>query len=198
MAAAQVRVSIVNQACRIHRSIRAARRGHHGPGGERRGGDREARRVSRSRARRRCSRSPSIPSPTPPTRSCCSSAPGDRPRPADLRHPFGHARYRYLYAYVVSLTVFWIGGVLAVIEGISTWPAPRRDRRSALGVRACWCWPRCSTAGRSGRRPGAGRAAKGDLTWQRAPAVTKAPELIVVFLEDLGALCSGSRSRSPA
>src|SRR5580765_4870019 len=40
-------------------------------------------------------------------------------RPADLRHPFGHARYRYVYAFLVSLTVFWIGGVLAVIEGIS-------------------------------------------------------------------------------
>jgi len=35
-------------------------------------------------------------------------------RPADLRHPFGHARYRYVYAFVVSLTVFWIGGGLAV------------------------------------------------------------------------------------
>jgi len=40
-------------------------------------------------------------------------------RPADLRHPFGHTRYRFLYAFVVSLAVFWIGGVLSVIEGIS-------------------------------------------------------------------------------
>lgn len=40
-------------------------------------------------------------------------------KPADGRHPFGHTRYRYLYAYVVSLTVFWIGGVLAVIEGVN-------------------------------------------------------------------------------
>jgi len=30
-------------------------------------------------------------------------------RPADLRHPFGYARYRYVYAFVVSLTVFWVG-----------------------------------------------------------------------------------------
>src|SRR5713101_3899716 len=39
-------------------------------------------------------------------------------RPADRRHPFGHARFRYVYAFVVSLTVFWIGGVLAVLEGV--------------------------------------------------------------------------------
>src|SRR5439155_1438635 len=40
-------------------------------------------------------------------------------RPPDLRHPFGHARYRFLYAFVVSLTVFWIGGVLSVLEGVN-------------------------------------------------------------------------------
>src|SRR5258708_24481338 len=40
-------------------------------------------------------------------------------QPADLRHPFGHARYRYVYAFVVSLTVFWLGGVLAVAPGVS-------------------------------------------------------------------------------
>src|SRR5260370_20322213 len=39
--------------------------------------------------------------------------------PADLRHPFGHARYRYVYAFVVSLTVFWIGGGLPVVQGSS-------------------------------------------------------------------------------
>src|SRR5258706_3889845 len=39
-------------------------------------------------------------------------------RPADLRHPFGHARYRYVYAFIVSLTVFWIGGVLPPIPGV--------------------------------------------------------------------------------
>ena len=40
-------------------------------------------------------------------------------RPADIRHPFGHARYRYLYAFVVSLAVFWVGGVLSLLEGIN-------------------------------------------------------------------------------
>src|SRR5258708_33973667 len=31
-------------------------------------------------------------------------------RPADLRHPFGHARYRYAYPSAGSLTASWLGG----------------------------------------------------------------------------------------
>src|SRR3989442_13526218 len=57
-------------------------------------------------------------------------------RPADLRHPFGHARYRYVYAFLVSLTVFWVGGVLAVIQGVSRLVARESfaDPRSAIAV----------------------------------------------------------------
>jgi cation diffusion facilitator family transporter len=57
-------------------------------------------------------------------------------RPADQRHPFGHARYRYVYAFLVSLTVFWIGGVLAVIEGVThlTTRETLVDPRWAFGV----------------------------------------------------------------
>jgi cation diffusion facilitator family transporter len=40
-------------------------------------------------------------------------------KPADRRHPFGHARERYLWAFVVSLSVFIIGAVLSVNEGIT-------------------------------------------------------------------------------
>jgi cation diffusion facilitator family transporter len=108
-------------------------------------------------------------------------------RPADLRHPFGHARYRYLYAFLVSLTVFWIGGVLAVLEGISHLASnePIVDPLWAFAVLALGAaldgWSLRTTI-RSGR------ASKGVLTWKQLVRATKAPELIVVFLEDLGAL----------
>ena len=108
-------------------------------------------------------------------------------RPADRRHPFGHGRYRYLYAYVVSLTVFWIGGVLAVIEGVSH----LADREAVLDPRVAFAvlglaavldgWSLRTTIR-------TGRPAKGSLTWRELVRVTKAPEIIVVFLEDLGAL----------
>ena len=108
-------------------------------------------------------------------------------RPADRRHPFGHARYRYLYAYVVSLTVFWIGGGLAVIEGVSHLV----DREEVLDPRLAFAvlglaavldgWSLRTTIR-------TGRPAKGSLSWRQLVRVTKAPEIIVVFLEDLGAL----------
>ena len=108
-------------------------------------------------------------------------------RPADTQHPFGHARYRYLYAFVVSLTVFWMGGVLAVIEGVSHLAGrePLLDPRWAfavLGIAAILeGWSLRTTVL-------AGRPTKGALSWRRLLQVTKAPEIIVVFLEDLGAL----------
>lgn len=108
-------------------------------------------------------------------------------RPADRRHPFGHARYRYVYAFLVSLTVFWVGGVLAVIEGVSHLAArePLGDPRWAfavLGLAALLeSWSLRTTIRTS-------RLTKGGLTWWQLLRVTKAPEIIVVFLEDLGAL----------
>jgi cation diffusion facilitator family transporter len=108
-------------------------------------------------------------------------------RPADLRHPFGHARYRYLYAFLVSLTVFWIGGFLAVVEGISHLASrePLVDPRWAfavLGLGAALDGWSLRTTLRTGR------SAKGLMSWRELVRVTEAPELIIVLLEDLGAL----------
>jgi cation diffusion facilitator family transporter len=108
-------------------------------------------------------------------------------RPADRRHPFGHARYRYLYAYVVSLTVFWIGGVLAVIEGVSH----LANREAVLDPRLAFAVLGLAAAldGWSLRTTiRTGRPAKGSLSWRQLVRLTKAPEIIVIFLEDLGAL----------
>ena len=108
-------------------------------------------------------------------------------RPADKRHPFGHARYRYLYAFLVSLTVFWLGGVLAVLEGIVHLGGGESlvDPRWAFGVLGIAAvlegWSLRTTLR-------VGRPSKGALTWKRLIQVTRSPELIVVFLEDLGAL----------
>jgi len=108
-------------------------------------------------------------------------------RPADLRHPFGHARYRYLYAFVVSLAVFWIGGVLSVLEGADHLLKREEivDPRWAFGVLALAAlldgWSLRTTKL-------AWRGAKGDGTWRRLIRDTKTPDLIVVLLEDVGAL----------
>ena len=108
-------------------------------------------------------------------------------RPADLRHPFGHARYRYLYAFVVSLAVFWIGGVLSVLEGVNHLLTRGEigDPRWAFGVLLF----AALLDGWSLRTTNlAWRGARGDRSWRRFIRDTKTPDLIVVFLEDLGAL----------
>jgi divalent metal cation (Fe/Co/Zn/Cd) transporter len=87
----------------------------------------------------------------------------------------------------VWLAVFWIGGVLAVIEGLIHLSSKEslEDPRWAfvvLGLGAVLDGWSLRTTVR------AGRSAKGALSWKELLRVTKAPELIVVFLEDLGAL----------
>ena len=108
-------------------------------------------------------------------------------RPADPRHPFGHARYRYLYAFTVSLAVFWIGGALSVLEGVSHLLTREGivDPRWAFGVLALAAlldgWSLRTTTL-------AWRGAKGALSWRSVIRDTKASDLIVVFLEDVGAI----------
>jgi len=108
-------------------------------------------------------------------------------RPPDRLHPFGHARFSYVYAFVVSLAVFWIGGVLAVVEGIThlNETEPLLDPVIALvvlGIAAVFE----STSLRVTLR--SARSARRSQTWRQVIRSTKVPELIVVFLEDVGAL----------
>ena len=39
-------------------------------------------------------------------------------RAADERHPFGYGRERFVYAFVVSIILFSVGGMFSIYEGI--------------------------------------------------------------------------------
>lgn len=39
-------------------------------------------------------------------------------RAADIEHPFGYGRERYIYAFVVSIILFSVGGVFSIYEGV--------------------------------------------------------------------------------
>ena len=39
-------------------------------------------------------------------------------READVEHPFGYGRERYIYAFVVSIILFSVGGVFSIYEGV--------------------------------------------------------------------------------
>ena len=70
---------------------------------------------------------------------------------ADAKHPFGYGRERYVYAFVVSIILFSVGGVFSLYEGIDKIDAPARRSRcrgcrsscssSRSGSRASRCAP---------------------------------------------------------
>lgn len=108
-------------------------------------------------------------------------------RVADKDHPFGYGRVRYVYAFIVAVVLFSVGGVFSVYEGISKIQHPH-----ALEV---WWLPLLvltiaivleSFSLRTAIRES--RPHKGSLSWFQFIRRSKAPELPVVLMEDLAAL----------
>ncbi|MFI6924332.1 cation diffusion facilitator family transporter [Nonomuraea spiralis] len=106
------------------------------------------------------------------------------PTPA---HPFGYGRERYFYAFLVSVVLFFGGGLFALYEGyekISN-PHPLESWPWAIGVLAGAIVMEglsLRTAVRNADRVRRGRS------WTRYIREAKAPELPVVLLEDTAAL----------
>ena len=109
-------------------------------------------------------------------------------RPPDEQHPFGHARERYFWAFVVALVLFSVGGLFAVYEGVHKvlHPGELSDPVVGfvvLGIAIVLESLSLRTAVREAshvRRPG--------QSWPQFVRRTKVPELPVVLLEDVGAL----------
>ena len=108
-------------------------------------------------------------------------------RKANKEHPFGFGRVRYLYAFVVGIVLFTIGGVFSVYEGIEKFRHPE-----AL---AMWWLPLVVLVIAIVLESFSIRVAireslpfKGDRTWWQFIRQEKSPELPVVLLEDFAAL----------
>jgi cation diffusion facilitator family transporter len=108
-------------------------------------------------------------------------------RHADHEHPFGYGRERYVYAFVVSIILFSVGGVFSVYEGIEkianphpleVWWLPLLVLVVSMGLEGYSL--------RTGIRES--RPHKGSGTWFGFIRRAKAPELPVVLLEDVAAL----------
>ena len=106
---------------------------------------------------------------------------------ADKEHPFGYGRVRHVYAFVVAIVLFAMGGVFSVYEGIAkirdphpieVWWLPLLVLAVAIVLESF----SLRTAVRESR------PLKGDASWVEFVRRSKAPELPVVLLEDLGAL----------
>ncbi|MCK2035786.1 cation diffusion facilitator family transporter [Microbacterium sp. SSW1-49] len=111
-------------------------------------------------------------------------------READRSHPFGYGRERYVYAFVVSIILFSVGGLFAIYEGIEKLREPH-------SLDPNWWWlPIVVLVIAIGLESFSLRTAvkesnlvreKGQ-SWVSFIRRAKAPELPVVLLEDAGAL----------
>ena len=108
-------------------------------------------------------------------------------KPADRRHPFGHARERYFWAFVVSLAIFIIGAVLSVREGITKILQPEPLRQPGWGFLVLalsfffdgYSWRIAFRELRvTFKRRGVFRALR----------ESKAPAIFIIFLEDSAAI----------
>lgn len=108
-------------------------------------------------------------------------------RPASALHPFGYARERYVYAFLVAIILFSLGGCYAVYEGYHKVidPHPLENPLVAvvvLVIAAVLEGYALRTAVGEANRTRAGRG------WWRFIRRTRNPELPVILLEDTGAL----------
>ncbi|MDG9719045.1 cation diffusion facilitator family transporter [Streptomyces sp. DH24] len=108
-------------------------------------------------------------------------------REATPQHPFGYGRERYIYAFLVSIVLFSVGGMFALYEGYEKIKHPHEIDH--------WYWPvgvlvfaiiAETISFRTAIKES--NAVRGKRSWKEFVRHAKAPELPVVLLEDLGAL----------
>ncbi|MDM7831737.1 cation diffusion facilitator family transporter [Cellulomonas edaphi] len=109
-------------------------------------------------------------------------------READDSHPFGYGRERYVYAFIVSIVLFSLGGLFALYEAWHKWQEPH-PIESWKWVPVAVLLAAIALEGFSFRTAiHESNQVRGNLSWVSFIRTAKAPELPVVLLEDFGAL----------
>ena len=110
-------------------------------------------------------------------------------RAADSEHPFGYGRERYIYAFIVSIVLFSVGGLFALYEAWEKFHDPH-------GIEGAFWWvPLAVLVGAIIAEGFSFRTAiiesnhlRGTQSWVKFIRNAKQPELPVILLEDFGAL----------
>jgi cation diffusion facilitator family transporter len=116
-------------------------------------------------------------------------------REATATHPFGYGRVRYVYAFVVSIVLFAVGGLFALYEAWHKYEEVHAGEPNQL-LDTGWWWVPLAVLGAAIVMEGLSlRTAvlesnklRGDKSWVAFVRRAKAPELPVILLEDIGAL----------
>ncbi|XAS65226.1 cation diffusion facilitator family transporter [Micrococcaceae bacterium Sec5.8] len=108
---------------------------------------------------------------------------------ASPEHPFGYGRERYIYAFIVAIVLFSVGGLFALYEAWGKLQHPHAIEG------AFWWVPLAVLVGAILAESFSFRTAiiesnhiRGKQTWIRFIRSAKQPELPVILLEDFGAL----------
>jgi cation diffusion facilitator family transporter len=116
-------------------------------------------------------------------------------RAPTAEHPFGYGRERYLYAFLVSIVLFTLGGVFALYEAYHKYSEVAAGHENQLLVSRWWWVPLVVLVAAIGMEGASFHTAitesnkvRGRLSWVQFVRTAKAPELPVVLLEDLAAL----------
>ena len=121
---------------------------------------------------------------------------GKRSRRApSSEHPFGYGRERYVYAFIVSIVLFSVGGLFALYEAYHKYDEVHGGHRNELLESRWWWVPVVVLAVAIGMEGFSLRTAvvesnksRGDVSWVAFIRRAKSPELPVVLLEDVAAL----------
>lgn len=108
-------------------------------------------------------------------------------RLADHKHPFGYGRERFVYAFVVSIILFSVGGVFSIYEGFHKLQHPEPLENAWLPIVVLIIAIVLESFSlRTAIRES--NPLRGDASWIEFVRHAKAPELPVVLLEDAAAL----------
>ena len=108
-------------------------------------------------------------------------------RVATATHPFGYGRSRYIYAFMVSIVLFSVGGLFSMYEGISKLQHPHELENAwlpllVLSIAIVMESFSLRTALQEAKK------VRGNSSIVKFVRHAKSPELPVVILEDLAAL----------
>ena len=107
-------------------------------------------------------------------------------RPADRAHPFGYGPERYFWSFIVALVLFSMGGLFALYEGIHKLSDPHEIKSIGIAYAILLVSIALETYSLRTAVKEANHVRHG-RSWWRFIRTSKAPELPVVLLEDVGA-----------
>ncbi|MGI8578732.1 MAG: cation diffusion facilitator family transporter [Nocardioidaceae bacterium] len=116
-------------------------------------------------------------------------------REPTAEHPFGFGRERYIYAFIVSVVLFSVGGLFALYEAYHKYHDVHAGNPNEL-LSSSWWWVPLAVLLAAIAMEGysfhtaitESNKTRGELSWGEFIRRAKAPELPVVLLEDSAAL----------